>query len=130
MEIQGFGIEQVDVLAVDISLHHDGGSTMRTANAPEIRIGREARQIKTGDTMMSQHMPVNGRQRCAKQAVIRRKRQARSGKAANFLAALPKDRDDPRPLPDQDADMMTVANDPSSIDHGPGWAVLPGRRAR
>ena len=103
---------------------------MRTANAPEIRIGREARQIKTGDTMMSQHMPVNGGQRCAKQAVIRRKHQARSGKAANFLAALPKDRDDPRPLPDQDADMMTVANDPSSIDHGPGWAVLPGRRAR
>ena len=45
---------------------------MRTANAAEIRIGGKARQIKTGDAVMSQHMPVNGRQRRAKQAVIRR----------------------------------------------------------
>src|SRR6202165_2883355 len=82
---------------------------MRAANAAEIRIGRKARQIKTGDAVMPQHVPVDGRQRWAQHAVIRRERQARSGKAADLLAALPKHRDAARSLPDQDADVMTVA---------------------
>ncbi len=82
---------------------------MRAANAAETRIARKARQIKTDNAVMSQHMPVNYRQRCAKQAVIRGEHQARSGKAANLLAALPKNGDDARSLPDQDANVMTAA---------------------